>query len=60
MFQPDSADFHLMILEEFPHVRFLELDWIVANVDLMFSPGVKGVKVRAYDASSVYVRSLTE
>ena len=41
MFEPDSADFHLMILEEFPHVRFLELDWIVANVDLMFSPGGK-------------------
>ena len=47
MFEPDSADFHLMILEEFPHVRFLELDWIVANVDLVFSPGVKGVKGKA-------------
>ena len=47
MFEPDSADFHLMILEEFPHVRFLELDWIVANVDFVLSPGVKGVKGKA-------------
>ena len=47
MFQPNSADLHLMILEKFPNVRLLELDWIVAYVDLVFSPGVKGVKGKA-------------
>ena len=43
MFQPDGADLHLMILKQFPDVRFLELDWIVANVDLVLSPDVQGV-----------------
>ena len=50
MFQPDSADLHLMILEELPDVRLLELDWIVANVDLVFCPEVKGVKGKASNA----------
>ena len=43
MFQLDSADLDLMIFKQFPDIRFLELDRIVANVDLVLGPDVEGV-----------------
>ena len=49
MFQPDGADLHLMILEKLPDVWLLELDRIVAYVDLVLRPGVKGGKGKAYN-----------
>ena len=44
MFQPDSADLDLMIFKQFPDIRFLELDRIVANVNLVLGPDVEGIK----------------